>query len=149
MSKEDQANCVFCKILSGEYPISEVHSDDLCVGLMTIEPVNTGHAMVIPRGHFPYLADVPAETAGHMLKVSQKIAAAIRASDLPCDGINLFVADGEAAHQSVFHSHFHIYPRLKDDGFGFKYDERHFQRPPRDELNKTAELIRTHIQLKK
>ena len=38
-------------------------------------------------------------------------------SDLRCDGVNLFYADGEAAFQEVFHSHLHVFPRWEGDGF--------------------------------
>jgi len=145
MSKEDKKNCVFCKILAGEEPISEIYSDDLCIGLMTIEPVNVGHAMVIPREHLPYLQDLEPSLAGHIFQVAQQIAAAIRQSGIPCDGMNLFVADGECAHQEVFHFHLHIYPRIPNDGFGFKFDERHFQIPPREELDRTAAQIRRRM----
>jgi len=145
MEKEDPENCVFCKILDGVYPISQFYEDNLCVGLMTIEPVNTGHAMVIPRGHHPYLADMPSELAGHIFQIGHKLAAAIRSCGVPCDGINMFVADGEAASQEVFHFHLHVYPRVENDGFGFRFDERHFQTPPRAELNRVAKLIQTHM----
>lgn len=147
MIKESAENCVFCKILDGVYPISEIYSDDICVGLLTNEPVNTGHAMVIPRQHFSYLSDLPPDIAGHIFKVGQKVGAAIRASDLSCDGINMFVADGEVAMQEVFHFHLHIYPRVADDGFGFKYDERHFQKPAREELDRVAKCIRDKMSI--
>ncbi len=145
MAKEAKDACVFCKILDGTYPISQVYGDELCVGLMTTGPVNAGHTMVIPREHLPYLADVSPALAGHIFAVGQKIAAAIRASGLPCDGVNMFVADGEAAHQEVFHFHLHVYPRVDGDGFGFKYDDRHFQEPPREELDRIAALIRAEM----
>ncbi len=142
MAKEDAGDCVFCKILAGAFPLSEVYADDVCVGLMTTEPVNTGHVVVIPRQHYPYLSDMPVDVTGHIFKVGQKLATAIRGSELPCDGINMFVADGEAAEQEVFHFHLHVYPRTSNDGFGFKYDDRHFQKPSRNELNRIATLIK-------
>lgn len=142
---ENAEHCVFCKILAGVYPISEVYADDQCVALMTTGSVNAGHAMVIPRAHLSYLADLPPDLAGHIFKVGQQVAAAIRASGLTCDGINMFVADGEVAQQEVFHFHLRVYPRVKDDGFGFRYDGRHFQHPPRPELDRIAGLARAHM----
>ena len=41
----------------------------------------------------------------------------MRRTDLRCEGVNLFYADGEAAFQEVFHSHLHVFPRFADDGF--------------------------------
>ena len=88
MVKEDKEDCVFCKILDGTYPISQIYEDEVCVGLLTTEPVNAGHAMVIPRAHLPYLADLSSDVAGHIFQVGQCIAAAIRQSGVSCDGIN-------------------------------------------------------------
>lgn len=143
--KESRENCVFCRILDGGYPISEVYSDSLCVALMTTEPVNEGHAMVIPRQHLSYLEDLPPDLTAHIFLIGQHLAAAIRSSGVPCDGVNLFVADGEAAEQEVFHFHLHVYPRTQDDGFGFKYDDRHFKKPPPVKLDRLAARIRTQM----
>lgn len=145
MAKEDQQHCVFCKILDGVYPISSVYSDDACVGLLSTEPVNAGHVMVIPRTHCPYVADLPSDAAGHIFMIAQKLAGAIRASGIPCDGVNMFVADGEFANQEIFHFHLHVYPRVKNDGFGFKFDDRHFRQAPRQELDRIASLIRSQL----
>jgi diadenosine tetraphosphate (Ap4A) HIT family hydrolase len=40
----------------------------------------------------------------------------VRDSDLDPDGIDLFLADGEAAGQEVFHVHLHVIPRYEGDG---------------------------------
>ena len=46
---------------------------------------------------------------------------------------------------SLFHFHLHVYPRIEGDGFGFKFDQRHFQQPPRDELNRIAAMIKAQL----
>lgn len=56
------------------------------------------------------------------------------------DGINLFVADGVAAGQEVPHFHLHVIPRYKGDGFVIR--PNYPPKPPRETLEKTAELIR-------
>ncbi|NBY12440.1 MAG: HIT family protein, partial [Actinobacteria bacterium] len=40
---------VFTKIIDGDLPGTFVHRDELAVAIMTINPINTGHALVIPR----------------------------------------------------------------------------------------------------
>ena len=50
--------CIFCQIVAGESPASVFYEDDTVLGLMTIGPVTTGHAMVIPKQHAAYLADI-------------------------------------------------------------------------------------------
>jgi histidine triad (HIT) family protein len=85
------------------------------------------------------LADIPPEVGAHMFRVGQQIAAALRRSGLPCDGVNLFYADGEAAFQEVFHGHLHVFPRTPGDGFGIVAG---WKIRPRDELDAAADAVR-------
>ena len=80
-----------------------------------------------------------------MFKTAMKLSRALRASGIKCDGVNLFLADGEAAGQDVFHVHLHVIPRFVDDGFGFKFDESYWTLPTREELNEIANKITKHI----
>ncbi|MEU7000440.1 HIT family protein [Nonomuraea sp. NPDC046570] len=41
---------------------------------------------------------------------------ALRRSGLCCEGVNVFLADGKAAFQEVFHFHLHVFPRFEGDG---------------------------------
>ena len=113
----DAAGCVFCGIVAGREAASVVHSDETVLVLLDIRPLTTGHLLVIPRAHAPYLADLDPAVGRHMFGVAQRMAAALRRSGLPCDGVNLFLADGEAAFQEVFHVHLHVIPRPPGDGF--------------------------------
>lgn len=88
---------VFCKLLAGELEVSLVHQDDACSAFMDIQPVNPGHALVVPNRHAPYLADVDEHEGAQMFRVAQRIAAALRKCELKYQGINFFLADGEAA----------------------------------------------------
>jgi len=141
--KEDKSNCVFCSILEGKSPVSIVYEDELVVVFPTTEPVNTGHMLIVPRLHAPYLADLDEATTLHVMKIAGRISRAIRKSGIKCEGINWFLADGEAAEQEVFHFHFHVYPRFNNDGFGFKYDKsKNFIKTNRNDLDKIAEEIK-------
>lgn len=75
-----------------------------------------------------------------MFRVGQRLAAALRKSGLPCEGVNLFLADGEVAFQEVFHVHLHVFPRTPGDGFSIEADWRE---RPRAELNDASERIRS------
>ena len=72
------------------------------------------------------------------------MAAAIRQSGVTCEGINLFLADGEAAFQDVFHVHLHVIPRYKGDSFQVVADWD--IKPPRTELDHVASQIRDAYQ---
>ena len=134
--------CVFCGILAGELPSSIVYRDNLCTAFMDIQPVNPGHVLVIPNQYAPFLADLDEDTGAHLFRIAQRLARALRHSGVRCEGVNLFLADGEAAMQDVFHLHLHVIPRYEGDGFGLRFGPSYLQRPPRWELDRAAEAIR-------
>jgi histidine triad (HIT) family protein len=139
-----QHSCVFCDIVAGREPASIVHEDNRSLVIMTIGPVNPGHVLVLPKQHAPFLADLDDETAAHLFTVAKRVAAAIRRSGVRCEGINLFLADGEAAFQDVFHLHLHVFPRFHGDAFQVVADWT--VKPPRAELDAVAEQIRRSYQ---
>ena len=138
-------DCIFCRIFAGELPVSLIYRDETCAAFMDIQPVNPGHLLVVPLEHRPYLADIDGKTAGHLMRVAHRLAAALRASDVRCEGVNLFLADGEAAMQEVFHVHLHVFPRYAGDGFGLRFGPDYKKRPQREELDKIASALREII----
>ena len=146
--KEAKENCVFCKILDGKLPVSSIYEDDKVLVLVDLQPINEGHLLIIPKYHAPYMKDVDIETLQHIIKIAKKMNEALRNSKFRCEGVNLFVADGEAAHQEVFHFHLHVYPRFKGDGFGFKYDKsKHFIKMKRERMEEIAKEISSKLEL--
>jgi len=137
--KESQEHCVFCKILDGKLPVSMIYEDEKVAVIVDLQPVNDGHLLIIPKYHAPYMKDVDTETLKHIMAIAKEMNAALRLSKYKCEGVNLFVADGEAAHQEVFHFHLHVYPRFKGDDFGFKYDRsKHFIQADRVKMDAIA-----------
>ena len=133
--------CVFCDILAGKRPSSIVFQDDVCCAFMDIQPVNPGHVLVVPIDHAASLAELDGASGARMFRVGQRIAGALRHGRLRCEGINLFLADGEAAGQEVFHVHLHVIPRYVGDGFGIRFGPGYGHRPPRAELDAVAGRI--------
>jgi histidine triad (HIT) family protein len=138
-------NCVFCDILSGLLPSSMVYQDRICSAFLDIQPVNPGHLLVVPNLHAGNLSELDEDTGAHMFKVAQRLTFALRKSDVVCEGINLFLADGAVAGQEVFHVHLHILPRFRGDGFGLKFSPDYYNRPERAELDRIAKVIREAI----
>lgn len=138
----NEQDCIFCQILAGQSEVSLVYQDDLCAALMDIQPVNPGHLLIIPNRHAAYLADLREEEGAQMFRVAQRLAAALRKSGVQCEGVNFFLADGEAAMQEVLHVHLHVFPRYGGDGFGLRFASRYFEKPERQELNEVAAKIR-------
>ena len=137
--------CIFCNIASGRSAATFVYRDELVFAVMDVQPVNPGHVLVVPIEHAAHLADMPEDTGGYMFRVAQRIAAAVRASGIRCEGINFFLADGEAAMQEIFHVHLHVFPRFAHDGFGLTYADRYFTKPPRSDLEVAAAAIRRQL----
>jgi histidine triad (HIT) family protein len=133
------ASCVFCEIVARRAPASIVHEDDRSLVAATIGPVNPGHLLVMPKQHAPYLDDLEDKMVAHLFTVAKRAATAIRRSGLRCEGINLFLADGEAAFQTVFHLHIHVFPRFRGDAFKIEADWS--VKPPREELDRVAAQI--------
>jgi histidine triad (HIT) family protein len=140
------ADCVFCDIIQGKAPASTVYADEQVIAFMDIQPVNVGHLLVVPKAHASHLADLDAQTCGHMFRVGQQLAGALRASGVPCEGVNLFLADGQAAGQDVSHVHLHVIPRFLGDGFGFHFGPDYGQVLARGSLDQTAAAIRSGLQ---
>jgi len=142
---EKGKNCIFCKIIAGKAPASMVYQDKLVAAFLTIEPINPGHLLIVPKKHAPGLKDLDEKSAERMMKVAKKMASALRASKLRCEGVNLLLADGKVAYQSVFHVHLHVVPRFKGDNFSAMMNG--FATPPRApsaELDAVAKEIKKH-----
>jgi len=135
-------DCVFCEILAGGLPSSMVYQDEQCSAFLDIQPVNPGHLLIVPNRHAAFLAEMDTETGAQMFRVAQRLAQALRRSEIGCEGVNLFWADGEAAMQEIFHVHLHVFSRYRGDGFGLKFGPAYFQKPPRTELDAVAKKIR-------
>ncbi len=139
------SDCPFCAIVAGELPASIVHRDEVCTAFLDIRPVNPGHTLVIPNAHAAHLADVPPEAGGPIFRTAQRVAAALRTSGVRCEGVNFWLADGEAAGQEVMHVHLHVVPRFRGDGFGIKPGPTYGHTPSREELDALAERIRAGL----
>ncbi len=108
------APCVFCEIAAGRTGQAdrEVYRDDLAVAFMDRAPRNPGHVLVVPLRHAENALEVPPATLAHLAVVAQRLAQAIRRTDLRAEGFNLQTNAGRAAGQTVFHLHVHVIPRF-------------------------------------
>jgi histidine triad (HIT) family protein len=133
--------CILCDVVRGDAPGSFVYRDDLLSAFLDIRPVHEGHTLVIPHEHTPLIGDVPEDVRDRLFRVGVDIAGAIRRAGLGAEGIDLFLADGEAAGQEVPHAHLHVLPRSRGDGFTI--DAAAWREPPptREDLDRHADAI--------
>jgi histidine triad (HIT) family protein len=141
-----QSDCIFCLLLNGAEPASFVYRDEFCAAFMDIQPVNPGHLLIVPLIHASSLETIDSVVMSHLMGVAHRLAAALRNSGIRCEGVNLSLADGEAAGQEVFHVHLHLFPRYSGDGFGLHFGP-HYTKLPRTELDESARQIRRALGL--
>ena len=109
------ADCVFCKIRDGQIPSVKIHEDERTLTIMDINPLNTGHCLVILKAHAPTVWDAAPADLQAAIVAAKKVATALRDTLKP-DGLNMLQANGAAAFQSVPHYHLHLIPRWENDG---------------------------------
>ena len=115
--------CIFCAIVARQAEASVAYEDETVVAFMALRPVTPGHLLVVPRKHAVGLEDLDGATSAHVWSVGHHMSRALRRSGMRCEGINVFVCDGEVAFQTVFHFHLHVIPRYAGDGWTISPDE--------------------------
>jgi histidine triad (HIT) family protein len=131
-------DCVFCKIRDGEIPSFKIDEDERTLTFMDINPLTSGHCLVVTRAHAPTLYEADMEDLKAAVATAQRVALAIQEALRP-DGLNLLQANGAAAFQSVPHFHLHLIPRWQNDGKGFDWK---LVPGNRDQIMKTGERLR-------
>src|SRR5579862_4011942 len=108
-------DCIFCKIVAGQVPSFKLCEDAETLAFMDINPVHDGHALVIPKAHYPTVFDITPEAMAATARTTARVAKAVDAALKP-DGLNLVQSNGKGAAQSVGHLHMHVLPRQFGDG---------------------------------
>ncbi len=134
-------NCIFCDILAGKADASIVFQDAEVTVFMDLFPVNPGHLLVIPNAHSAEIEGLDDEILGRMFTVGRMMALALRESGLRCEGVNLYLADGAAAGQIIFHSHLHVIPRFAGERSRIKLHGAPVSRAERAELDAQASRL--------
>ncbi len=113
-------DCVFCKIRDGEIPSFRLYEDERTLCFMDINPLNSGHCLVVTKAHAPTIFEAELEDLEAAIATAKKVALALLRAVKP-DGLNMLQANGAAAFQSVPHFHLHLIPRWTNDGRGFDW----------------------------
>ena len=108
---------IFDQILSGEIPCHKLYEDERVLAFLDVFPLSPGHCLVIPKERRAYLHELSDETAAAIGRVLPRLARAVMAVT-GAEAYNVLQNNGSAAHQAVFHVHFHIIPKVGDRGLG-------------------------------
>ena len=117
----DSATTIFGKILDGEIPCHRLYEDDHVLAFLDVGPLSRGHALVIPKERKAHLHELSPEAAAAIGRVLPRLCAAIMTAT-GATAYNVLQNNGAAAHQAVAHVHFHIIPKLGDEGLGLRWN---------------------------
>ncbi len=105
--------CPFCAYnLHGEKPVE----NELAFVKPDAHPVTEGHSLIIPKRHVRdwfETTKVEQEAMNELIKMRRQ---QLLAADPAIEGFNMGMNSGRVAGQTVFHCHFHLIPRRRDDG---------------------------------
>ena len=102
------ADCLFCRIISGDINASPVYQDDDIVAIKDINPQAPLHALIMPRRHIATINDLkPGDDAlvGSMFRVAAQLA---KQHGYDQRGYRTVFNCNAEAGQSVFHIHLHL-----------------------------------------
>ncbi len=100
-------DCVFCKIVAGELPSSTVYEDDHIMAFLTIEAINPGHTLVIPKRHIESVWDMEDDLYAKNMAVVKKVSVALDAAFQP-EKVGIMVMGWD-----VPHAHTHVVPQTE------------------------------------
>lgn len=101
-------DCIFCKIIAGEIPSTNVYKDDQVTAFRDINPAAPTHILIVPNKHIDSVNLMIADDEpliGKLYSVAKELAAKEGISE---SGYRLVVNTGAGAGQTVFHLHMHL-----------------------------------------
>jgi histidine triad (HIT) family protein len=115
---------IFGKILSGAIPCHKVYEDERVFAFLDINPLSTGHTLVVPKEPATTLDALSDESAAALGRALPRICRAV----IAVTGVkeyNVLENNGAGAHQAVPHVHFHIIPKPSPgEGLGIGWPAR-------------------------
>ena len=123
---------IFTKIINGEISCHKIMEDANYLAFLDIRPINTGHALVIPKKETDYIFDMDDKSLGGMMAFAKKVAAKIK-KVVACKKVGVMVAGLEVAH-----AHIHLVPI--HNVLDLNFANAKAAKP--EDLAKTAEKIR-------
>src|SRR5262249_52623723 len=122
------ADTIFGKIISGHIPCHKVYEDPQVLAFLDINPLSTGHTLVIPKEPAETLDQLSDDSAAALGRVLPRLCRAVIAAT----GVreyNVLENNGTGAHQAVSHVHFHIIPKPNSrDGLTIGWPARRLDR---------------------
>ncbi len=135
-------DCIFCQVVAGEAEASVAYEDDATMAFMDLGQFHPGHTLIVPRRHVRDIYGLDEKTGSALMAAIRRVAEGVREAFQP-HGINIWQSNG-APWQEVFHLHFHVLPRWREDGL-LRFTPPRRKRPSRPELDDQAAKIRAAL----
>jgi histidine triad (HIT) family protein len=100
------ADCLFCRIVSGDVPADVVHQTERTVAFRDVDPQAPLHVLVVPRTHFANAAELAAGDPAASAELVTTAAAVATAEGY--DDYRIVYNTGPGVGQTVFHTHLHL-----------------------------------------
>jgi len=117
---------IFTKIIQGEIPSYKIHEDELTISILTIEPIQLGHTLVIPKQEVNHWFEVPEPALLQVTRNAQKIAKAIRAAT-GCPRVMTATVGFEVPHY-----HLHLIPAWSPADLSFSKGQKRSEAEMKD-----------------
>ena len=102
------ADCLFCKIVTGDIPAERVAESARTIAFRDINPQAPTHVLVIPRDHYPDLAALAAADGSLLAEVAALAHHVAESEGVASGGYRVVFNTGPRAGQTVFHVHAHV-----------------------------------------
>ena len=100
-------SCLFCKIVSGEIPVTRLYEDEHTLAFPDINPQAPTHTLIIPKNHLASHAHATQDDAGVLGQLLHTAGEVARAQNLT-NGYRLVINTGPDGGQTVDHLHIHL-----------------------------------------
>jgi len=101
-------DCIFCKIIKGDIPSTNVFRDEQVTAFRDLNPAAPTHILLVPNKHIDGVDTLASEDElliGHLVKVAGQIAVQEGIAE---DGYRLIINTGANADQTILHIHVHL-----------------------------------------
>jgi histidine triad (HIT) family protein len=102
------ADCLFCKIVTGDIPAVRVAETERTIAFRDINPQAPTHVLVIPKDHYPDLAALAAADSALLAELATQADQIAQAEGIGGTGYRVVFNTGREAGQTVFHAHAHV-----------------------------------------
>jgi len=111
-------DCIFCKIISGDIPSTNIYKDEQAAAFRDINPAAPTHILIVPNKHIDsanFLIADDEQLIGHLFTVAKELAAQEGVAE---SGYRLVMNTNQDGGQTVFHIHLHLLGGRQMKGFG-------------------------------